>query len=1040
VSGGGSFDNDAFAEAATAGGEAVATLTSGETPGTATVRAGTDLNEEPMEVRGIVQEVEVVYTPGSVSLLIVPNTVLGTGEETCDATADNCAEIVATLEDVNGDPPDAGEAVSFSLESSVGMTQKGSIQIQNDGLSNEAGVVNAVYLAPDQGGEVTVTATWTTQGVEVTGSETITVHPPPATINVAEGFPNPKEISVKGTGGLSTSQLVFEVSDGTLNEDGTPSLVEDGYRVDFSILSGPGGGELLTPAFDITQNGRVSTVLRSGFKSGPVSVKATYFHNSNVSTVTSQILVKAGPPVGEEFGVAAEYLNISGLSIFGLEDIITINAGDRYGNAVPDGTAIAFKTYNTGGLIENEDGTGEGQATTTTTSGGFARSILNSTASPQPLEGFVSVTAEANGGRTTHVTSIDLVPEDFNAKDNYIMYVGTDGGGVYKSINSGTTWRSISRDSQIPGQNWIAPYVNDIAVDRDNVNIVYAATGYLGNGNIYRSIDGGLNWNSGSDEEWFGLKSYSLAGLKSAALTVICDYDDADVPIIDYPSVWAGSQGNGIFYSLDGTIFQTPAEGSALRLKGTVNEVVRVKGTHNDPINSNIRAILYAGTASGVYKSVDGGQTWFQGADGPLGTPHSFPNNHITALAIHSSSTGGQSDVLYAGTEDAGVWVSTDSGENWTPFREGLGKGLRATIPIADKRNTGTGTMSDVSVGPEAESENWTVVYGEDPDNPDNLKFIVTGSVSGPQSNTAAVGSQYVSDNGQISFTISGGGVPFEEGDTFTFKTTRDPGNNIKDVLVDEDNNRLYVVTYFEGPNEPHPVGNLYYHELRSDESGFMNEGAFWVEANNNLPEFDPPDDETLFGLHALARSEGVSGETTALFVGGEGINFYKADSGLSSGTPDWVESSGGSLTNLIMARMPVLFSGTCSMEIKAFVNGVPSFFFKEGDFIRFEIYVQDVNGNPPIIGSNINVRVEREGQDDIVLLNRDYTDGYTASGTWRDESAPETDNPYILFYTGGAGDEIMFTFTPTCEDGAPGCSGTIQEQTFTVQGTTPVQ
>jgi hypothetical protein len=700
-------------------------------------------------------------------------------------------------------------------------------------------------------------------------------------------------------------------------------------------------------------------------------------------------------------------------------------------------------------LIENEDGTGEGQATTTTTSGGFADSILNSTANPQPLEGFVSVTAEANGGRTTHVTSIDLVPEDFSTKDNYIMYVGTDGGGVYKSINSGTTWSSISRDSQIPGQNWIAPYVNDIAVDRDNVNIVYAATGYLGNGNIYRSIDGGLNWNSGSDEEWFGLKTYDLvgnntsdlAGLKSAALTVICDYHDADIPSIDYPSVWVGSQGNGIFFSMDGTNFQAPATGSALRLKGTVNEIVRVKETHNDPFNSNIRAILYAGTASGVYKSVDGGQTWFQGAGGPPGTPNSFANNHVTALAIHSSSTGGVSDVLYAGTKDAGVWVSTTSGKNWNPSREGLGKGLRATIPIADKRNTGTGTMSDVSVGPEAESENWTVVYGEDPDNPDNLTFIVTGSVSGPQSNTAAVGSQYVSDNGQIAFTISGGGVPFEEGDTFTFKTTRDPGNNIKDILVDEDNNRLYVVTYFEGPNEPHPVGNLYYHELESDDSGFMKEGAFWVEANDNLPEFDPPDDETLFGLHALARSEGALGETTALFVGGEGINFYKADSGLSSGTPDWVESSGGSLTNLIMARMPVLFSGTCTMEVIPFVNGVPSFFPKEGDFVRFEVYVQDANGNPPIVGSNINVTVEREGQDDIVLINQDYTDAYTSFGTFRDPSSPETDNPFQASYPAVGGDEIIFTFTPECvEGGAPGCSGTIQERTIKVQDATPVQ
>ena len=62
----------------------------------------------------------------------------------------------------------------------------------------------------------------------------------------------------------------------------------------------------------------------------------------------------------------------------------------------------------------------------------------------------------------------------------------------YKSTDSGTTWFNVSRSSTEPGQNWIAPYVNDVAVDPDDDNTVYAATGYLGEGNVYRSVD----WNS----------------------------------------------------------------------------------------------------------------------------------------------------------------------------------------------------------------------------------------------------------------------------------------------------------------------------------------------------------------------------------------------------------------------------------------------------------------------------------------------------------------------------------------------------------------
>jgi hypothetical protein len=109
-------------------------------------------------------------------------------------------------------------------------------------------------------------------------------------------------------------------------------------------VSGPDGGEDIQPAFAYTKDGKVSTILRSGFKSGPVSIKAVYYNDTSISTNTSQVAINAGPPVGEEFGISAKYSNISGLYNAFLENEISINAGDVYGNMIPDNTVISWTT------------------------------------------------------------------------------------------------------------------------------------------------------------------------------------------------------------------------------------------------------------------------------------------------------------------------------------------------------------------------------------------------------------------------------------------------------------------------------------------------------------------------------------------------------------------------------------------------------------------------------------------------------------------------------------------------------------------------
>jgi hypothetical protein len=735
--------------------------------------------------------------------------------------------------------------------------------------------------------------------------------------------------------------------------------------------------------------------------------------------------------VGEEFGIAAEYLNVSGLYFTGVEDLITVSAGDISGNAVPENTAISFKTYNTGGLLTpGSAGTVEGRISST----------LVTTTSPVPMQGMVSITAEAvNGGRTTHVTSLAVVPL---TEHTQLIYAGTDGGGVYISRDSGTSWQNISRSSTIQGQNWIDPYVNDIAVDPDNSNTIYAATGYLGSGNVYRSLDGGMNWNSNDPEEWRGILNYisiedesgnsvkSLGQISSAVSTILCDDDGNDGANDRY--VWIGTQGFGLFYSYDGKQFRQRS-GTKLGQGTDVQDIVKVKDTHGDS------AELYAGSASGVFKSRDGGKTWEHAKR--------FTGDYITTMALYPKSNPFGNDIIYVGTEGAGIWGSTDSGNSWTNYKSGMGKGLSATTPQPDVRNTGTGRMSEIDILDECQTEEWIITCKA---KTNGGVFSVAGSVSGIQSD-CGIG-EYSIPN-VLKFTITPGNIPFEPGDKFTFSTTRDPGKNIKDIIIDQKNHLLYAITYFSGPLEPHPVGNVYVHDLNIDGSMAMGD---WREVNSNLPEYDPPNDVTLFAQHALAVDNPEN--PNALFIGGEGISFYKAVNGLAEGNPDWEESQNG-LTNLVMARMPVLFSGECFMTI--YLTGYESTVFEYTDYssvraikLNFDVFIQDVNGNPPVIDSYFLALQESDFVDDIKLAEMTYADSYTNIGTWSDPpdeniytykkgnfvwnnpdtwsdpSKVKTWRPYRIEGTIFLFDEdsrIEFTFDPEdpCKlSGGPGCPG----------------
>ena len=109
------------------------------------------------------------------------------------------------------------------------------------------------------------------------------------------------------------------------------------------------------------------------------------------------------------------------------------------------------------------------------------------------------------GGRSTTAVGLDSKP--------YTFFMGTTGGGVWKTNDAGNTWNNVS-DGQIT-----AGSIGAIAISPSDENIIYVGTGSAdprgnissGNG-MYKSTDFGENW------EFIGLPKAGLIGKISLIL------------------------------------------------------------------------------------------------------------------------------------------------------------------------------------------------------------------------------------------------------------------------------------------------------------------------------------------------------------------------------------------------------------------------------------------------------------------------------------------------------------------------------------------
>ena len=214
-------------------------------------------------------------------------------------------------------------------------------------------------------------------------------------------------------------------------------------------------------------------------------------------------------------------------------------------------------------------------------------------------------------------------------------YVTAGSGGVWKTENSGTTWKSI-----FDGQSSFS--IGCVALDPQNAEVVWVGTGEnvggrhisYGDG-IYKSEDGGNSW-----------KNMGLKKSEHLSKIIIHPTDSKIMWVAAQGPLWSKGGERGIYKTHDG----------GKTWKRTLGDDLWVGATDIliDPRNPNL---LYAATwqrhrtvagymgggpGTAIHKSTDGGDTWDKLSNG-------LPSGNLGKIGLAISPQ--RPDVLYAAIE-----------------------------------------------------------------------------------------------------------------------------------------------------------------------------------------------------------------------------------------------------------------------------------------------------------------------------------------------------------------------------------------------------
>jgi photosystem II stability/assembly factor-like uncharacterized protein len=260
--------------------------------------------------------------------------------------------------------------------------------------------------------------------------------------------------------------------------------------------------------------------------------------------------------------------------------------------------------------------------------------------------GMMEARALGPGSMSGRITAIEGVAAD----NGRTLYVGTAGGGIWKTTNAGASFKPVF--------DKYCQSIGALAIDPKNPKVVYAGTGEsnmrnsvsIGDG-LYRTTDAGENW-----------VRIGLDSTEHIAKIAIDPSNPAVIYVAAPGPLWSDSRHRGLYKSTDA--------GKTWEKVLYISEKAGCADVSIDPSDPQVvyattwefRRLPYlfnsGGPGSGIWKSTDGGRTWKSLEKGLPAKPYGR-----VALALAPSAPRNLWAIVES--EKTGLYISADGGESW---------------------------------------------------------------------------------------------------------------------------------------------------------------------------------------------------------------------------------------------------------------------------------------------------------------------------------------------------------------------------------------
>ena len=260
------------------------------------------------------------------------------------------------------------------------------------------------------------------------------------------------------------------------------------------------------------------------------------------------------------------------------------------------------------------------------------------------------------------------------------FYFGSTGGGVWKTTNSGVTWKNIS-DGYFGGS------IGAVTVSESDPNIIYVGAGEKtvrgnvspGYAGFWKSYDAGESWKK---------MNLDINQVQVGRIAVHPKNPDI-VYVAIIGDLFKNSKDRGIYKSIDGgeswkqVLFSNERSGAVDISIDKSNPRIIYASTWN--IRRTPYSLESGGEGSGLWRSTDGGDTWNNISDN-----EGLPGGLWGISGVSVSPVNSKKIFALIENKDGGLFRSDDGGESWKKVNDDRNLRQRAwyyTRVYADTKN-----------------------------------------------------------------------------------------------------------------------------------------------------------------------------------------------------------------------------------------------------------------------------------------------------------------------------------------------------------------